>query len=75
MNNLSNTFDTRFSMHFEPSSFSLRIGKREIYICSDFRSRPYKVSPIIECSAGIQVGHLEILIFRKWLLILSKAKW
>ena len=75
MTNLEYTFDTRFSMQFSPNSFSMRIGKREIFICTDFRSRPYRVSPIFECSAGVQVGHLEILLFRKWLLILSKAKW
>jgi hypothetical protein len=30
---------------------------------------------VIECSTGIQVGHLEVLLFRKWLVILSKARW
>jgi hypothetical protein len=75
MTNLEQTFDARFGMQFSPSSFTLRLGKREIFVCTDFRSRPYHVSPFIECSAGVQVGHLEILIFRKWLVILSKAKW
>jgi hypothetical protein len=75
MTNLEQSFDTRFSIQFSPSTFLVRFGRREIFMCMDFRRRHYQVNPIIECSTGIQAGYLEILLFRKWLMILSKAKW
>ncbi|MBR7798530.1 hypothetical protein [Undibacterium fentianense] len=74
MTNLEQSFDTRFAVQFSPSTFSMRIGRREIFVCNDFRSRQYHVNPIIDCSTGVQAGHLEILLFRKWLVILSKAR-
>ena len=51
----------------------MRMGRREVFVCRDFRHRYYRVNPIIDCSAGVERGHLEVLVFRKWLLILSKA--
>jgi hypothetical protein len=69
------SFDTRFSLQFAPNSFMLRIGSREIFVCKDFRRRPYRVNPIVDCSTGVEAGHLEFLLFSKWLLILSKARW
>ncbi len=75
MTNLEQSFDTRFTMQFSPSTFLIRFGRREIFVCKDFRNRHYRVNPVIECSTGIQAGHLEVLMFRKWLVILSKARW
>ncbi len=57
-----------------PSSFSLRFGRREMFVCRDSYVRRYRVNPVIECSAGIQPGHLEVLLFRRWLVVLSKAR-
>lgn len=74
MTNLEQSFDTRFAVQFSPSTFLIRLGCREIFVCRDFRSRQYQVHPVMECSTGIQAGHLEILLFRKWLVILSKAR-
>lgn len=75
MTNLEQTFEPRFSVQFSPSTFLMRLGSREIFVCLDFRKRHYSVNPIIDCSTGVQAGHLEILLFRKWLVILSKARW
>ncbi len=75
MTNLEQTFEPRFSVQFSPSTFLMRLGSREIFVCLDFRKRQYRVNPIIDCSTGVQAGHLEILLFRKWLVILSKARW
>jgi hypothetical protein len=44
-----------------------------LLVCRDFRKRYYAVNPVIECDTGVQAGHLEILLARRWLLILSKA--
>jgi hypothetical protein len=63
----------RFGLQYAPQSFLLRMGKREIFVCHDFRKRFYRVNPILDCSTGIERGHLEIVLFRKWLVILSKA--
>lgn len=72
MNNLRIALHSRFE--YAPTSFLVRFGRREIFVCRDFRSRYYSVNPIIECGAGIEAGHLEILILRRWLVILSKAR-
>ncbi len=75
MANLTHTFDTRFSLQLAPTSFTLRIGSREIFVCKDFRHRGYRVNPLVDCSTGVQAGHLELLILKRWLVILSKARW
>lgn len=57
-----------------PSSFCVRLGRREIFVCRDSYVRRYRVNPVIECSAGIEPGHVEILLLRRWLVVLSKAR-
>jgi hypothetical protein len=75
MAHLNSTFGTtRFGLEYAPTSFLIRFGKREAFVSRDFRKRYYKVNPLIDCSTGIEPGHLEILLFRKWLVILSKAR-
>lgn len=56
------------------NSFLLRFGQREIAVCQDFRKRFYTTNPIIECRAGVNAGHVEILLLRRWLVIFSKAQ-
>jgi hypothetical protein len=71
---LNNSFGPRFGLEYAPSSFLVRLGKREVFVCRDFRKRYYKVNPIIDCSTGIEAGHVELLVLRRWLVILSKAR-
>jgi hypothetical protein len=66
-------FGSRFGLEYAPMSFLVRFGKREMLVCRDFRKRFYAINPIIECDTGVQPGHIEILLFSRWLLILSKA--
>jgi hypothetical protein len=67
--------NARFSIaSSSPSSFSVRLGRREIFVCRDSYVRRYRVNPVIECSAGIEPGHVEILLLRRWLVVLSKAR-
>jgi hypothetical protein len=56
-----------------PFGFSIRFGSRQLSFCYDTYVRRYPVKPILECTAGAQPGHLQILMFRRWLLVLSKA--
>ena len=65
----------KFSLQLSPTSFLMRFGRRELFVCRDFRQRHYQVNPLVDCSTGVQAGHLEILLFKKWLLILSCSKW
>ena len=65
---------TAYSVESTPSSFLIQLGRREIFICRDCRNRYYKVHPVIEFSTGIEVGHLEVLLFRKWQIIFSKSR-
>jgi len=74
MANMNHSFGARFGIEYAPMSFLLRLGRREIFVCRDFRKRYYRVNPVIDCSTGIEPGHLELLVFRKWLVILSKAR-
>ncbi|HZW12882.1 MAG TPA: hypothetical protein VFF81_06795 [Noviherbaspirillum sp.] len=74
MAQLHNPLAPRFGLEYAPMSFLLRLGRREIFVCRDFRKRYYHVSPILDCSTGIEAGHLELLLFRRWLVILSKAR-
>ena len=74
MTTLNSTFGSRFGLEYAPTSFLLRMGRREVLVTRDFRKRFYAVNPIIECDTGIEAGHVEVLLMRRWLLILSKAK-
>jgi hypothetical protein len=57
-----------------PSSFRLTMGRREIIVRRDHRKRFYAVKPFLDFSTGIQPGHLELVVARKWLVVLSKAR-
>jgi hypothetical protein len=69
----NNSMTARFGLEYAPTSFLIRMGRREIFVCRDFRKRFYTVNPILECSTGIQPGHIELLVCRRWLVILSKS--
>lgn len=56
------------------NTFQLRFGERAISIRKDFRKRFYHPNPIMECHAGTKAGHLEILLFRTWLVVFSRAQ-
>lgn len=73
MTTLNSSMDSRFGLQYAPTSFLVRMGKREMLVCRDFRKRFYAVNPLIECDTGIEPGHVEVLLMRRWLLILSKA--
>lgn len=74
MAHLNNSFGARFGLEYAPTSFLLRFGRREIFVCRDFRKRYYRVNPLIDCSTGVEAGHLELLLWKKWLVILSCAR-
>ena len=73
MTTLNSTFGSRFGLEYAPTSFLLRMGRREVLVTRDFRKRYYAVNPVIECDTGVEAGHVEVLLMRRWLLILSKA--
>jgi hypothetical protein len=74
MTTLQSTYGSRFGLEYAPTSFLLRMGRREMLVTRDFRKRYYPVNPLIECDTGIEPGHVEVLLMRRWLLILSKAQ-
>lgn len=67
------TLTSTFGLEYAPVPFLMRFGRRELLVTRDFRKRFYAVNPVIECDTGVEPGHLEILLLRRWLLILSKA--
>lgn len=74
MAQLNSSFESGFSLQCAPTSILMRFGRRELFVCRDFRQRYYRVNPLVDCATGIQAGHLEVLLFRKWLVILSRAR-
>jgi hypothetical protein len=74
MAHLNNSFSPRFGLEYAPTSFLVRFGNRELFVCRDFRKRYYKVNPVLDCSTGIEAGHVELLLLRRWLIILSRAR-
>lgn len=74
MAHLNNSFGAHYGLEYAPTSFLVRLGRREIFVCRDFRKRYYRVNPLVDCSTGVEPGHLELLILRKWLVILSRAR-
>jgi hypothetical protein len=71
--NVMTTLNSNFGMEYAPTPFMLRLGRREMLVTRDFRKRYYPVNPLIECDTGVEPGHVEVLLMRRWLLILSKA--
>jgi len=67
------TLNNSFGLEHPPTPFLMRIGRREILVTRDFRKRFYPVNPLIECDTGVEAGHVEVLLFKRWLVILSKA--
>ena len=67
------TLNSNFGMEYAPTPFLMRLGRREVLVTRDFRKRFYPVNPIMECDTGVEPGHIEVLLMRRWLLILSKA--
>lgn len=67
------TLNSSFGLEHVPTAFMMRFGRREMLVTRDFRKRFYAVNPIIECATGVEPGHVEVLLLRRWLLILSKA--
>lgn len=67
------TLNSSFGLQHVPTAFVMRFGRREMLVTRDFRKRFYAVNPIIECDTGVEPGHVEVLLLRRWLLILSKA--
>lgn len=52
----------------------LQFGKRALSISRDCRQRYYRTRAVIDCRPGFDKGHLEMLLFRRWLVVLSKAR-
>jgi len=75
MANLHTTFNADYGLEFTPSSSLVRLGMREIFVCRDTRRRFYKTNPIVDFSTGLERGHVEMLLFRRWLVIFSKARY
>jgi len=74
MANSPTYFGSQFGLGYAPTPPLLRWGRREVFVCRDFRKRFYSVNRVVDCSSGAESGHLEILLFRKWLVILSATR-
>ena len=74
MSTMNTVYGSRFGQEYAPTPFMMRLGRRELSITRDFRKRFYPVNPILECDTGIDAGHLEVLLFGRWLLVLSRAR-
>lgn len=64
----------RFGAEYLPTSIVIRLGSREMFIGRDFRKRYDYLNPVFDCRAGVEQGYLELVLFSKWLIVLSKAR-
>ncbi len=55
------------------AGFMLRVGRREMQIRREVRKSQYSVNPIIDCRPGDDPGHLQMLLFNRWSVVLAKA--
>jgi hypothetical protein len=69
-----NTIGTHFGSAVAPSSFMMRMGRRELSVGRDFRQRYSALNPILDCRVGIESGYVELVLLRKWLIVLSRAR-
>ncbi|QAU32799.1 hypothetical protein [Janthinobacterium sp. 17J80-10] len=74
MANLTSSLPTSFHPGYVATSIQLRVGRREVSIGRDCRTRYYRAHPLLECNPGVAPGHLHILLLRRWLIVLSKAR-
>jgi len=74
MANMTSSLPSGFNLGYVAPSIQLRVGRREVSIGRDCRTRYYRAHPLIECSPGVAPGHLHILLLRRWLIVLSKAR-
>lgn len=52
---------------------TLRFGSRAIVASKDTHVRNYAVNPVIEFNAGVKRGHVEIILLRRWRVLLQSA--
>jgi hypothetical protein len=69
-----NIIGTRFGSEYVPSSFAMRFGQREIFVGRDFRKRYSSLSLVLDCRTGSEPGYVELVLLRKWLIVLSRAR-
>lgn len=74
MANMTSSLSLGSHFGYFATTIQLRVGRREISIGRDCRTRYYQANPFIECHPGIAPGHLHILLLRRWLIVLSKAR-
>lgn len=63
---------SQFGRAYSFDVFELRIGRRRLCLTQDVRNRFDR--GLIRCSAGVQRGHLEISLFGRWVLVMSRAR-
>lgn len=51
----------------------LRFGSRSILATRETHVRPYPVNRLIDFHAGVKRGHVEIILLRRWRVLLESA--
>ncbi|WP_338845667.1 hypothetical protein V8J88_18285 [Massilia sp. W12] len=73
MTDLPLDIHARFNQAQNRPPLQCRIGRRTLSLRRDYRKRFYSVNPLLDCGAGFERGHLEILLLGRWLLELGRA--
>ena len=68
------SFGTSLDSPVFSTGFRVCIGTRELGIGRDVRMRYDRVHPVIDCRVGVDAGRLDIVLCRRWLIALSKAR-
>lgn len=70
---LNHTAPNALELHQPQAGFMLRVGRREMQIRREVRRSQYSVNPILDCRPGDDPGHLQMLLFNRWTVVLAKA--
>ncbi|MET0962535.1 MAG: hypothetical protein ABWY05_06905 [Noviherbaspirillum sp.] len=71
---LNNTASNALDFNQPQAGFMLRLGRREMQIRREVTRSQYSVNPFIDCRPGDDPGHLQMLLFNRWTVVLAKAK-
>jgi hypothetical protein len=74
MNALNNAIQSRLARpQAIPGMLAIQVGNRALSVGRDFRQRYHRTNPLLGLYPGLNKGYLEVLLFRRWVVVLSQA--
>jgi hypothetical protein len=74
MANTTESITSPIRVQYAPTFVLLRFWKWEIFFGRNYSTRCYRPNPLIDMNSGLEAGSTEILLLKRWLCIVSKAR-